>query len=125
MRLRKVGFEAPDFRSISIDNIDWDEVEIHVQNEIGGRRDNDYELVMVLYVNANGDNGMIFRAIVEEVGLFQVKGYPEEEISDLLRTKAAEMIYPYAREFVLSMIGRAGIPQFSLKPMTFDLPDGP
>jgi len=125
VRLRKAGFELSHVRSVQIDKIDWDNVEVYVQREIGGRLDDRYELVMVVYVNANGEDGMIFRAVVEEVGLFQVKGYPEEEISDLLRTKGAEMIYPYAREFVLSMIGRAGIPQFSLKPMTFDLPDGP
>ena len=124
-KLRKVGFEAPDVRSINVDKIDWDNVEVYVQREIGDRLEDRFELILVLYVNANGEDGMVFRAIVEEVGLFKVTGYPEEEIGNLLRTKGAEMLYPYAREFVLSMIGRAGIPQFSLKPMTFELPDGP
>jgi len=125
VRLRKVGFETADSRSISMDKVDWDRVEVYSKRDIGDRLNALFELILILYINANGKDGMVFRAIVEQVGLFKVTGYPENEISDLLRTKGAEMLYPYAREFILSMIGRAGLEQFSLKPMTFDLPDGP
>jgi len=125
VQLKKVGFEMP-FRIANINEIAWDNVDVFTQRNVGDRLDNRFELTLVLYVNATSlDGEMVFRAIVEEVGVLKVTGYPEEEIADLLRTKGAEMIYPYAREFILSMIGRAGIPQFSLKPMTFELPDGP
>ena len=38
----------------------------------------------------------------------------------VLRTKAPETLYPYARELVSSLVSRAGFPRLQLKPFNFE-----
>ncbi len=123
VNLRRMGFDAPLVPNVAAHNIDWENIELHTQRESRRLDENRYELVFTLYVHMKDDNGTVLQVTVEEVGIFRVLGYPEEEALALLRTKGAEQVYPYAREAVLSLVGRADIPNLGLKPLSFDLPD--
>lgn len=120
--LRRLAFEAPDAPWIPTAKIDWENVEVHVGRELGGIRNDRYELVLTLYVHATADNETVFRGTAEQIGVFEVAGYSDEEASDLLRTKGAEQVYPYARELILSILGQSGVQNLGLKPFSFDLP---
>lgn len=62
----------------------------------------------------------LFLIEVEQGGLFELVGYAADEKDEALRTKAPEMLFPYARELVGSLVSRAGFPRLQLKPFDFE-----
>ncbi|MEO8444787.1 MAG: protein-export chaperone SecB [Gammaproteobacteria bacterium] len=71
-------------------------------------------------VKANAGDKTLFLIEVDQGGLFEVLGYPEEERDQVLRTKAPDTLYPYARELVSSLVSRAGFPRLQLKAINFE-----
>ena len=123
VKLRSVSFNAPAVPALAPDVLNAEKVKVEVSAHARrGRNPELYEVALILDVRATDDGGDHFRAVVEEVGVFRVVGYPEEEAMALLRSKGAGMLYPYAREMVLSMVGRCGINQLGLQPLGFDMP---
>ena len=62
----------------------------------------------------------LFLIEVEQGGLFELVGYAADDKDAILRTKAPEMLYPYARELLSSLVSRAGFPRLQLKPFDFE-----
>ena len=58
--------------------------------------------------------------LVEQGGLFELVGYTADDKDAILRTKAPEMLYPYARELVGSLVSRAGFPRLQLRHFDFE-----
>ncbi len=123
VNLRRMGFDAPIVPDNGTHQIDWENVDVRTQREARRVAADRYELGLTLYVHVTTDSGTAVQVTVEEVGTFRIDGYAEDEALELLRTKGAEQVYPYAREVLLSLVGRAGLQNFGLKPLGFDLPD--
>ena len=62
----------------------------------------------------------LFLIEVEQGGLFELVGYTADDKDAILRTKAPEMLYPYARELVGSLVSRAGFPRLQLRHFDFE-----
>lgn len=62
----------------------------------------------------------LFLIEIEQGGLFELVGYGDDEKDRILRTTAPEMLFPYARELVGSLVSRAGFPRLQLKPFDFE-----
>lgn len=62
----------------------------------------------------------LFLIEIEQGGLFELIGYADDEKDAALRTTAPEMLFPYARELVGSLVSRAGFPRLQLKPFDFE-----
>jgi preprotein translocase subunit SecB len=79
-----------------------------------------FGVVVRVTVEAVAGDKTLFLIEVEQGGLFEVVGYAGEAQDEVLRTKAPEMLYPYARELVSSLVSRAGFPRLQLKPFDFE-----
>ena len=122
--LRRMAFEAPDAPRMNAAKIDWENVEVKIGRRVIASRGEIYELQLNLFAHAMDEAGTtVFRGTVEHVGVFRLTGYTDEEAYEVLRTKGAEQVYPFAREVMLSLVGRCGVQQFGLKPLTFELPE--
>lgn len=59
-------------------------------------------------------------AEVTEAGLFTVKDFSDEQRGHILNSACPNILFPYARESVSSLVNKGGFPALYLAPINFD-----
>jgi preprotein translocase subunit SecB len=80
-----------------------------------------HEVVLPLSVTAKVDDKTWFLAEVHQAGVFQIQGIPVEDLPIILEVNCPNILLPFAREAVASMIGRGGFPPVLINPVNFEL----
>ena len=57
---------------------------------------------------------------MQQAGLFEIVGYEGEELSAIIGSFCPNILFPYARETIASLIQKGGFPEFVLQPINFD-----
>jgi len=57
---------------------------------------------------------------VQQAGVFSIKGFPQDILQKILATTCPEILFPYLRELISSLVARGGFPQLMLPPMNFE-----
>jgi preprotein translocase subunit SecB len=57
---------------------------------------------------------------VQQAGLFKLKGLPDEQRSRMLATFCPNILFPYIRETVDTLMNKGGLPPLLLAPVNFD-----
>jgi preprotein translocase subunit SecB len=78
-----------------------------------------YDVLVTVNVEATAGGRSLFLIEVHQGGLCEISGYSAEETDVVLRTRAPESVYPYARELITSLISRGGFPNVRLRPLNF------
>lgn len=81
---------------------------------------NVHEVVLTLTIDAKDGDETIFLVELQQAGLFEVTGYDAEELSAIIGSFCPNMLFPYAREAIASIIQKGGFPEFVLQPINFD-----
>ena len=81
-----------------------------------------YEVTLAVTVTAKEDSNkeVAYIAEVKQSGIFTVKNFAEEQKKQILSSVCANILFPYARESITSLINRGGFPQLYLAPVNFD-----
>jgi preprotein translocase subunit SecB len=79
-----------------------------------------YQVVLTVTVTAKTDEKTMFLVEVAQAGVFQIRNLPESDLEPFLATACPNILYPYARETVSDIVGRAGFPAVYLAPLNFD-----
>jgi len=123
--VKDASFEAPGVPGILFGH-DQPSLEFDVANtynlcaEAGTKLGEVYTVLVRVTVHARAQTQTLFLIEVQQGGLFEVVGYGADELDFVLRTRAAETLYPYARELVSSLVSRAGFPRLQLKAINFE-----
>jgi preprotein translocase subunit SecB len=117
--LKDLSFEAPlgvqGFAQNSQPNIEQE-----LNTQITRVDENNHEVVLLLTVSAKVDGRTIFLVEVKQAGLFLIKGFEGMQLSQMLNTTCAQILFPYAREAVDSMLTRGTFPPLMMPPINFD-----
>jgi preprotein translocase subunit SecB len=57
---------------------------------------------------------------VAQAGIFQISNVPAEDLEPILGVACPNILFPYARETVSSLVNRAGFPPVLLAPINFE-----
>ncbi len=79
-----------------------------------------HEVVLTITVDAKQDDATLFLAEIQQAGLFQIDGYDKEEFGAIVGSFCPNILFPYAREAVASIVQKGGFPEFVLQPINFD-----
>ena len=79
-----------------------------------------YEVVLPLSVTAKTKDKTYFLAEVHQAGVFHIQGIAEEDLPLVLEINCPNILLPFAREAVSSMIGRGGFPPVLINPVNFE-----
>jgi preprotein translocase subunit SecB len=81
-----------------------------------------HEIVLTLTIEAKheADDKTVFLIELQQAGLFEIRGYSPEELAQLAGSFCPNVLYPYARESIASIIQKGGFPEFVLQPINFD-----
>jgi len=79
-----------------------------------------YEVVLTLTVSAKIEDQTAFLCEVQQGGIFNVAGFPEETRAQMLGAYCPNILFPYAREAVDSQVIKGSFPALMLAPVNFD-----
>ena len=68
----------------------------------------------------DGKEEVVYICEVHQAGAFMIKNMDEESIEYLLIGLAPNILFPYAREHVSSLVNRATFPALNLRPINFE-----
>ncbi|MBX2810062.1 MAG: protein-export chaperone SecB [Cellvibrionaceae bacterium] len=82
--------------------------------------DNQYEVQLKLTMTAKMDDKVVFLAEVHQAGLFRIEGLAREHLARVLNIMCPQILFPYARETVDSVLVKGSFPALMLPPVNFE-----
>lgn len=79
-----------------------------------------FEVLLLLTITARIDNKVVFLIEVKQGGLFVIQGLEGINLSHAINTLCPQILFPYARETIDSVLTRGGFPPLMLAPINFD-----
>ncbi|MDH3746943.1 MAG: protein-export chaperone SecB [Gammaproteobacteria bacterium] len=81
-----------------------------------------HEVVLTITIEAKAkdDDKTLFLVELHQAGLFDITGYGEDEFGVLVGSFCPNILFPYARESIASIIQKGGFPEFVIQPLNFD-----
>jgi preprotein translocase subunit SecB len=79
-----------------------------------------FEVVLLLTITARIEDRAVFLVEVKQAGLFAIANIEGPAITQLINTACPQILFPYAREAVDSILGRGSFPPLMLAPINFD-----
>jgi preprotein translocase subunit SecB len=96
------------------------QVGIELQNKAARVDDGIFEVVVTITVTSKIEDKVVFLVEVAQAGIFTIRNVPEENIPAVLGIACPNILFPYAREAVSSMVTKAGFPPVLLNPINFE-----
>ncbi|MBV8681108.1 MAG: protein-export chaperone SecB [Aquitalea sp.] len=96
--------------------------EIDMQLASEGKQIDDgfFEVALTVTVTAKLPEKTMFLCEVTEAGIFRIENVPADDIEPILGVACPNILFPYARETVSSLVNRAGFPPVLLSPINFE-----
>ena len=117
--VRDLSFEAP--KSPEIFRQEWSPSVAMDLNTRQKNLDGDfYEVVLTLSVTVKNGEETAFIAEVQQAGIFLIKGLDAASMSHTLGAFCPNILFPYARETLDSLVVRGSFPALMLAPVNFD-----
>ena len=79
-----------------------------------------FEVLLLLTITARIENKVVFLVEVKQGGLFAINGLDGIQLSHAINTLCPQILFPYARETIDSLLVRGGFPPLMLAPINFD-----
>lgn len=117
--VKDVSFEAPN--SPGVFTQEWNpdtNLDLHTQVNSLGNDNYEVELQITITVKSNGN--LAFLVDVNQAGVFFIQGYSQEQLNHLLAAYCPNVLFPYAREAIASLVSKGSFPELHLSPINFD-----
>ncbi len=121
--VKDLSFESP--KSPEMFQAQWQpEVKLDLNTSNRQLQDDMFEVVLSLTITvqngADESKETAFLAEVQQAGVFLVKGLADEELHRTLGAFCPNILFPYAREAIDSLVLRGSFPPLMLAPVNFD-----
>lgn len=118
--VKDFSFESPHTPQVFAKN-DWSpKTDLNLRSSHTATADNNHEVVLTISVEAKEEDQTIFLVELHQAGLFHISGYNDDEFKALVGSFCPNILYPYAREAISSIVAKGGFPEFVLQPINFD-----
>lgn len=96
--------------------------QFEVQLHTDGKRVNEglFEVFIKVTLTSKIEDKVLFLIEVSQAGIFQIRNVPDGEINPVLGIACPTILFPYARETIADLVGRAGFPPVHLAPVNFE-----
>ncbi|KZN47490.1 protein-export chaperone SecB [Pseudoalteromonas luteoviolacea] len=117
--VKDVSFETPN--SPVIFQKEWTpEVKLDMDTRSAKLDEGVFEVVLALTVTATIGEETAFLCEIQQAGIFSVGELEEIQLAHMLGAFCPNILFPYAREAVASLVNRGTFPQLNLAPVNFD-----
>lgn len=117
--LRDLSFESP--RAPGAFASEWKpQFRIELNTRADRLGDGRFEVVLMLNLEAKSGDDTLFMVELQQAGVFRIEAADEEERRETLGVACPEILFPYARETVDTLLVKGTFPPFMLAPVSFD-----
>lgn len=117
--VKDISFEAPNTPHTFVE--EWKpEVSLNLETKSNRIQDNVHEVVLSITATVTTNKKTAFLIEIHQAGVFLIKGFPNEQLHQMLGSFCPNILFPYAREVVSDIVVRGGFPQLILAPVNFD-----
>lgn len=117
--LKDVSFESP--RSPGVFQSQWQpKINFDIKTKNEKVQDDVYEVTLVLTAEAKVDDNSAFLVEVQQAGIFTCRDFANEQLEQLLASVCPNILFPYAREAIDSLVVKGSFPPLMLSPINFD-----
>lgn len=95
-------------------------VQLAIQHSRLNAEQNLYEVVLAVTVTAKNADKNVFLAETHQAGLFLISGVPDMELTKVLEIACPNVLLPFARQVLCSLIESGGFPQLLINPINFE-----
>lgn len=117
--VKDASLEVPNAPAIFLENIQ-PQIDVQLGHQAQQIAEGLFESTLHLTVTAKAVEKTVFLCEVQQAAIFQIRGFGNEEMQAILGIGCPTTIFPYARETVSNLIGRAGFPPVNLAPVSFE-----
>jgi preprotein translocase subunit SecB len=120
--VKDVSFEAPNAPQIfqDLDEKDQPQVQLNLGQKATDLGNDLYEVVLSLTLTCTVGSRTAYLAEVEQAGLFGIAGFNEVDHAGIIGSYCPNLLFPYARQVISSLVLEGGFPPFLLQPINFD-----
>ena len=79
-----------------------------------------FECVLMIRVTAKTDDDTLFLTDVTQAGIVEISGFSDSDLEKLLNIAVPNILLPYVRETISSLVGKGGFPPLLLRPINFE-----
>jgi len=117
--VKDLSLEIPNAPDVFL-SAEQPQVDVQLHHEGTAIGEGMYHVVLTVTVTAKAGEKTLFLVEVAQAGVFQIRNLPESDLEPFLATACPNILYPYARETVSDVVGRAGFPAVYLAPINFE-----
>ncbi len=117
--VKDLSFESPNAPAVFTADF---QPQVNVELNTNGQSigENVYEVVLSITVTVKQGDNTAYLVEVQQSGIFNIEGMPEEQMAGMLAVFCPSIIFPYAREAISDVVTRGGFPQLLLAPVDFN-----
>lgn len=97
------------------------QIELKLSNQGRQASENLYEVQLTVTLTAKIGDRTAYLAEVAQAGLFRILNVTEEMLGMVMQITCPNILFPYAREAISDLIGRAGYQPIFLAPVNFEV----
>ena len=118
--IRDLSFESPQAPGVFAS--EWKpQVQIEINSRASRLGANRFEVVLTMTLEAKSGENTLLVVELQQAGIFRIEGMSEELRRQALGVACPNMLFPYARETVDSLVVKGTFPPFMLAPVNFDV----
>lgn len=118
--LKDFSFESPRTPGI-FRQAEWKpQTNLNLRSSHNPVDDDHHEIVLTITVEAKEEDKTCFLIELQQAGIFEISGYDGDELKAIIGSFCPNILFPYARESIASLIQKGGFPEFVLQPINFD-----
>lgn len=118
--VKDFSFESPQAPQV-FNKTDWKpQMDLNFRSNYAALDNEHHEVVLTITIEAKAENKTLFLLELQQAGIFEIVGYAGEELGAIIGSYCPNILFPYAREAIASLIQKGGFPEFVLQPINFD-----
>jgi len=95
-------------------------VQLHLNTESTKLENDLFESVLTVTATVKLGEETAYLIEVKQAGLFMIKGFADDRLPQMLGSFCPNLLFPFAREAIGSLVQKGGFPQLLLDPVNFD-----
>ena len=119
--LKDVSLESPHAPTIfSQKSHKQPKIGLEINTETRAASGDAYEVVLNITATATLDDKTVYLVEVKQAGVFLISGFPKTVREALVHSHCPSILFPFAREVIANLVGKAGFPPLLLEPINFE-----
>ena len=117
--LKDLSLEIPNAPQVFTER-ESPKIDISLRNEARALEAGVFEVVLTSTVTAKVQDRTVFLIEAAQAGIFQLRNVPQEQVEAVLNVVCGNVLFPYLRETVSSVVARGGFPPFLMNHVSFE-----